>query len=154
MTAYLDRDGFRALTIAPGSYVDDAEASDPGWVLAQLTHWSAGIDARLRKRYAVPFASPYPERLLTWLAAIVTLRLYLKRGVDPTDAQFELVRLESENALAELKEAANSDTGLFELPLRADTTATGITKGAPKAFTQVSPYSPFDTQRDEAEFDP
>ena len=46
---------------APGGLVDALEAVDAGLDrLIQLEEWSAWIDSRLRKRYAVPFSEPYP----------------------------------------------------------------------------------------------
>ena len=86
---YLDLNGFKGLTVMPASDVDGIETSAPGWILGQLTYWSSQIDSRLAKRYAVPFPSPYPTAVTGWLARIVTQRLYIKRGVDSTDAQAE-----------------------------------------------------------------
>ena len=85
--AYLNIDGFKLLTLMPGVHVDAIETVSPGWVDAQLEQVSSWIDSRLRKRYAVPFVAPYPSAVTGWLARIVTVRGYLKRGVDSTDEQ-------------------------------------------------------------------
>jgi hypothetical protein len=52
----------------------------------------------------------------------------------------EIFRGQYEVAISELKEAANSRDGLFELPLRADVDSTGIAKGYPKSYTENSPF--------------
>lgn len=147
MTAYLDRDAFATLTTMPVEFVDDIEASTAGWVDAQLALWSAKIDSRLGKRYAVPFADPPPMAVKGWLAQIVTQRAYLRRGIDPTDPQMVTVAADAAEAWAEIKEAADAKDGLFDLPLRADTTATGISRGGTRSYTEASPYVGLQGQR-------
>ena len=145
--AYLDLAGFRGLTVAPSNVVDDIEAASAGWIDVQLAYWSKWIDARLLKRYQAPFASPYPVAVQGWLSRIVTLRCYLRRGVDPTDPQFAEIKGDAEKAEAEIKEAADAKEGLFELPLRADVDANGVTRGGPMAYSETSPYVWTDRQR-------
>ena len=147
MTAYLDRDAFANLTTMPVEFVDDIEASTAGWLDAQLGMWSAKIDARLSKRYATPFASPAPLAVQGWLAQIVTQRAYLRRGIDPTDPQMVTVAADAAEAWTEIREAAEAQNGLFDLPLRADTTATGISKGGTRSYTEASPYVGLQGQR-------
>lgn len=150
--SYLTVEEFEGLTVAPAGYVGDLEAVQPGWVLAKLTSMSRLIDARLRKRYAVPFSAPYPETVQHWLAKIATPDCYLKRGVDPTDAQFAAILEQAKEAWAEITEAANSENGLFDLPLIADAASQGgISKGAPLAYTETSPYIWRDIQREEGQ---
>lgn len=144
--AYLTTAQYRDRTVLPASYVDDVEANAPDWVQRALERKSRWIDARLRKRYAVPFASPVPETVLDWLARIVTLELLLKHGVDPTDLQFQAYRESAERAEAEVAEAANSETGLFDLPLLANVSASGIVHGGPFGYSEQSPYVGFDLQ--------
>ncbi len=146
--AYLDLTSFKALTIMPAADVDGIESVAPGWILGQLTYWSGWLDSRLRKRYAAPFALPYPEAVTGWLARIVTVRAYLKRGVDQTDEQFLSIKEDAAEAMEEIKEAADSVVGLFDLPLREDTTASGISRGGPFAYTEASPYVWTDVQAD------
>jgi len=140
--AYLDVTAFRALTLAPASYVDAIEVAHAGWLLGRLTHWSDRIDARLRKRYAVPFAaSPLTPPIITgWLEALVTFELYAKRGVDATDSQIVEMRQRFDATLAELKEAADSRDGLLELPLRSDNPTSAVTKAGPQGYSEASPY--------------
>jgi hypothetical protein len=139
--SYLTLAEYKLLSLLPAEFVDGVEDVEPGWVLAQLTQVSRlEIDGRLRKRYAVPFEAPVPEAVKAWVARIVDVRLMVRRGVDPQDVQFDLVREDATNAKAELKEAANGQDGLYELPLRADTADSGIVKGAPRSYSEASPY--------------
>jgi hypothetical protein len=56
------------------------------------------------------------------------------------------VQKAKDDALAWLKEAADAKDGLIDLPLRADTTASGISRGGPLAYTETSPYAWTDVQ--------
>lgn len=149
MAAYLDSAGLALLSVMPASYISELETTDPGWVDAQLESWSAWLDARLSKRYAAPFSAPYPFAVTNWLQRIVTHRCYLKRGVDPTDAQSAAIEKDANDAMAEVKEAADSESGLFDLPLN-NSRASAITKTAPLGYTEVSPYTWTTHQRDDA----
>jgi hypothetical protein len=147
MAAYLTLVEFKNLSVMPSGFVDEIEAVSPGWTLTQLTLESARIDARLSKRYAVPFDLPAPICVQGWLAKIVTESAYRKRGYDPTDAQGRMYVADRDTAIAEIKEAADAIDGLFDLPLRADLTASGISKGGPRAYSEQSPYVFTDAQR-------
>ncbi len=144
--AYLTKTTFAALTVMPSVDVDALEVVAPGWIDAQLDYWSGWIDSRLAKRYAVPFSSPPPDAVKGWLARIVTLRAYMKRGIDPNDAQFSEIKADADAAGVELKEAADSGEGLFDLPLREDTASSGIARGGPLVYSEASPYVSFDDQ--------
>ena len=126
----------------PQTDIDAVEGETPGFTNARLATHSAKIDTRLRKRYAVPF-SPlrvYPEAVLEWLTKIVTFELYLKRGVDPSDQSLALVKADKEQAEAELKEAADAQSGLFDLPVLDVGDSSAVTKGGPLCYTETSPY--------------
>ena len=148
MAAYLTIDQFKSLALCPASYVDDVETLEPGWTDAQLAFWSSMLDSRLAKRYATPFAPDSPPVIVQgWLARLVALRIYLKRGVDPEDAQVASIEADAVAAQAEIKEAADSKEGLFELPLRADAPgANGVTRGTPQSYSEQSPYTWMDIQ--------
>lgn len=149
-TPYLTLALFRLRTLMPQVDIDAVEAETPGFTLGRLTTHSAKIDTRLRKRYSVPFSSlvPYPEAALEWLTKIVTFELYLKRGVDPSDQSIALVRSDKEQAEAEVKEAADSKDGLFDLPTLDTADGSAVVKGGPLAYTETSPYVFADLQRE------
>jgi hypothetical protein len=155
MASYLTLAAFRLRTLMPQVDINVIEGETSGFTDARLATHSAKIDTRLRKRYAVPFSSltPYPEAVLEWLTKIVTFELYLKRGVDPADQSIALIRADKEQAEAELKEAADAVDGLFDLPLNDTKDGTAITKGAPLAYVETSPYVTFDLQRTDGRAD-
>lgn len=125
----------------PRADVDLVESDEAGYIDVQLEDWSREIDDRLRKRYAVPFTSPPPRIILRWLTVIVTPAVYRKRGANPNDPTLELFEKDKADALAELREAADSQNGLFEIPLRDDEPqGSGVTKASPRAYTETSPY--------------
>lgn len=145
--AYLTTSEFELRTIVPAAMLVEIETVTPGWLEAQLLTWSRWIDARLAKRYATPFGAPYPETVCGWLERLVAYRCYMKRGVDPNDQQIEQIKADRDAAMAEIAEAANAVDGLFELPLREETPERqGITKGAPIAYAEASPYVGFSKQ--------
>jgi hypothetical protein len=147
--SYLTVALFRTRSLMPGEDIDTLEVSQPGYLLAQLTAATARVDAQLRKRYAVPFAEPVPEIVLDWVTRKVTPRAYLKRGYNPSnDASFAAL-LSSDAALADAEIAAAADavSGLYDLPLRQDTTTSGISRGAPLGYSETSPYAWRDAQR-------
>lgn len=152
MAQYLDFDGFKGLATIPASFVEEVDAVAPKWVQGQLDYWARWIDSRLRKRYCAPFPAfdavpdPTPPAVQGWLARIVTVKVMLKRGVDPNDVQFELLREDYERALAEISEAANGEDGLFDLPIRTAEDPTAIAKGSPRFYSEQSPYVGNDVQ--------
>jgi hypothetical protein len=146
MAAYLTVAEFKTRAMMPPEYVDQIETRQAGWTLAQLEQFSRWIDSRLRKRYAVPFAEPYPEAVKSWLARLVTVRCFIRRGIDPTDLQFQMIEQDAKTTADEIREAAESQDGLFDLPLNGSTSATGISKGGPLVYSEQSPYVGFDLQ--------
>lgn len=151
MAAYLTLADFKLLSVIPPDYLDFIETSgpapQPGWTLAKLAAWSRWLDARLKKRYAIPLPSAtsadpnFPSVAQQWLCDLATFDAYLKRGIDPTDAQIQEIEKRYNAVKAEVQEAADAESGLFELPLRTDGTGQGVTKGAPLFATQTSPYT-------------
>lgn len=96
-------------------------------------------------------ATPVPEIVLGWLTTLVTYDLYRKRGVNPQDPQIELLVVEMTNVLAEIKEAADSRDGLFDLPVSEDEDS-AVTTGGPLGTSQTSPYVWTDVERAVGEF--
>jgi len=146
MPAYLDFVGFKARSTMPDTEVDRVEAKWPGWILQQLASYSSQLDDQLAKRYPVPFREPVPEAIKNWLERIVTPRCYFKRGVNPSDEQFQALSADAEAVWKQVALAADSNTGLYDLPLRQDTSESGITKGGPLVHSEQSPYSWTDAQ--------
>lgn len=149
MASYLTVAQFKLYSIIPDEDIATLQDRYPDFLITILTARSAWIDSRLRKRYAAPFEEPYPEAVKGWLAALATVPAYLKRGVDASDAQFTEVLNAKTIAEQEILEAANSETGLFDLPLRQDTTADGISKGEPLGYAEADPYTWTDLQEDD-----
>ena len=138
--AYLTQAQFQLYTLIPTEFVARVESQYPGFVDGQLEIQSAFIDARLRKRYDAPFKAPYSLVLQVWLARIVTMSIWLRRGFSPTDEDAKVYQDQYNQTLNELTEAANAETGYFDLPLRADTKATGIINAAPHVYSEAGPY--------------
>ncbi len=145
-TAYLTLAEFIQISVVPAQFIQEIEARTPGWVDQRLLMVSAFIDTRLAKRYAAPFESPYPLAVRDWVSKIVSVDVWLRRGVEPTDEEFAEFKLQSAQSYLDIKEAANSEIGLFDLPLRSDTNDSGIVRGAPMVTSQQSPYAWADEQ--------
>lgn len=146
---YLTVAAFRVRTTMLGEDVDRLEALYPGFLQANIDDESSWIAARLRKRYAVEgFDELTPGIVLKWTNAIVTLIAFDKRGFDSTSPEGQRTVAASDTAKAEVKEASESEEGLFDLPLRADVTSSGISQGGPLGYSQQSPYTFVDHQRD------
>ena len=153
VATYLDLDGFKGLTLMPEVFVLHVEKDTPGWITTQLEYWARWIDSRLRKRYASPFAAfdaapPTPASVQGWLARIVTVRVWLKRGIDTDDLQYSTIAADAVTAMAEVLEAADSDEGWFDLPLRTDEDGSAINRGHPRSYSEQSPFVFTDDQRE------
>lgn len=133
---------FKTLSVMPREDINALETSEPGFVAGQIWLIESEISDRLRKRYVVPFdpASP-PPTVIKWMVIKVTLACYQKRGWNAESAQDQQIFDAAVAADAQILEAANSETGLFELPLRADAPGTsGASKPAPFGYSEASPY--------------
>lgn len=133
-------DEFKDRTNMPVEFIEAIEAVRAGWTEKQIALAIAWIESRLRKRYAVPFDAPQPEAFLAWVTRLVTFEAWQRRGYDPADLSMAQAAEDAKTARDEVKEAADSKDGLFDLPLRADTTAQGIRKGGPLVYSEQSPY--------------
>jgi hypothetical protein len=118
----------------------------PGYIARRIAIVQSHIDSRLRKLYAIPFVAPIDEIVLGWITDIVTYDAYDKRGRNPQDAAMQAVEKKRDQAFAEIKEAANSKDGLFDLPLREDLQTSAISSGGPLAYAEQSPYTWADAQ--------
>ena len=130
----------------PGDFIDQLETITPGWLDNQLDRWSRHIDGRMRKRCVVPFETPTPLVILGWLADIVTVYAYRRLGVDQLDSQFASAEKDSDRTHAELKEAADGDIGLFDLPVK-EGEGSGFDKPVTRSYSEASPFVWRDKQR-------
>jgi hypothetical protein len=144
---YLTVEEFTIRATIPRSFVDDLERQEPGWVAMQLKQESGWINARLLKRYAVPFASPYPDTACYWLTLLVQAACLRRRGVNALDSGAIQWFEDEKAARLEVEKAANPENGTYELPLRDDTTAEGVTRKGPSGYAEHSPYAWTDQQR-------
>jgi len=145
---YLTVDRYKILALIPGGYVDEVENASPGFTDAAIATVSSWLDTQLRKRYAAPFQPPVPGIIEQWVTRIITPDLLAKRGVNATDEQFAYIVGRAESAEKEVQAAANSETGLYDLPLREDLTGSGIVFGGPHGYSEQSPYVYQDVQVD------
>ena len=100
---------FKARSILPQASVDLLEAQEPGFLQGALDDWQEEIEARLRKRYSTPFATPVPRTVLRWQTKLVTRDAYHKLGYNPSSQQDrDAVDGAAERCEAELKEAADA----------------------------------------------
>ncbi len=152
MSTPLNLAGWILRTIVPVDDVTALEASEPGYLTQRLASNWGWVKARLAKRYDVAkMELACPEICLSWLTALTTKDFYAKRGFNPSSASDESAILEAYNdAKAEVKEAADSKDGLFELPLAGTNDVTAITRGGPLGYSEVSPYVWQDVQFDTA----
>lgn len=144
--SYLDLAGFKSRSIMPSVDIDEVETAEPGFIDQALASRSKWIDAQLARRYVVPFASPYPEAVLDWLTRLVTPLAYNKRGINRSDQQFEEIKEQAKDVGLEVADAANSETGRFDLPLRSNVETSGIERGMPLVYSELSPYTDADMQ--------
>lgn len=147
-SAYLTVEEFKVASTMPSEDVDDLETRSPGWLANQLIVNSGRINARMSKRYAVPFTEPVPQIVKDWLSDIVTPLAFDKRGVNPEDPSYQTLLQYSKDAYDEMKETADSETGLFDLPLNNTAGgASAIVRGEPMAYSEPTPYGWLDEQR-------
>lgn len=144
--SYLDLAEYKKYSVLPSVDIDDVETVQAGWIDRKLRAVSYAVDARLRKRYSVPFASPYPDQVCDWVARLMDPLTLKKRGVDATDEQFLSIAEDAAMAREEIKEAADANEGLFDLPAVDTADASAISKGAPLGYSEASPYVGGDVQ--------
>jgi hypothetical protein len=138
--SYLDINEYKGYSVLPEVDIDDVEAIQAGWIARKLQATSRAIDARLRKRYSVPFAAPYPETVKDWTARLVDPLVLKKRGVDATDEQFHSIEVDAAAAREEIRETADATGGLFDLPISDNGDKSAISKGGPLGYSETSPY--------------
>lgn len=91
-------------------------AAGQSFVEKQCAIFESKLHDQLRNRYDVPFLQPN-DTAKGWIAVQVAFEVLRRTGVDPTDVMYGEYRDAAKLARDEITAAANSDTGLFELPL-------------------------------------
>jgi hypothetical protein len=132
-----------AVTYTAGVTVNSSvalnSASMQSGLTAQFPVGNYGSD----NQYAA--ATPVPEIVLDWLTVQVTADLYAKRGANPEDPQMQWLREDLTRVYEEIKEAADSKDGLFDLPTSEDLDS-AVTTGGPLGCSDGSPYAWQDRQ--------
>jgi hypothetical protein len=147
MPSYLTIAAYKTITTIDASVVDlcAAKGKDVGrWLELKSGH----IRARLVKRYAVDFndPGPPPDKIIEWLVLLVDILVWACAGGLPEGREDGWAKEAEKTTLDEIKEAADSETGLFELPLR-DTDPLGtsaINKGPPFVVAYNTGFDYFD----------
>lgn len=85
-------------------------------------------------------APPVPETVLQWLDWMVTSDVATRHGINPNDPLAVRIEANAARAEAQLEEAANTQTGLFDLPTSEDA-ASAIDTGGPRGYSEQSPYA-------------
>jgi hypothetical protein len=123
--------------------------STPNFVERRLDTAASWILARLRKRYNTKqIIDATPEIVLGWQEALVTLACFKRRGFNPSSAQDAEIVKAAEDAKLEIKEAADSNEGLFDLPILDSPDASAISKSSTFGYSEASAYAWTDVQRE------
>lgn len=151
--AYLNLVQFKRLSPLPPERIDSVEDKHSGFIEEVLEAYSQEIDARLAKRYPVPFANP-PAIVKRWLAAMATVDVLERIGVSAQDPDVERYYVERARSLDSLKEASDGEKGTYELTIAGASptspATSAIDRGAPLSYSEQSPYVAFDRQHDDA----
>lgn len=149
MSQYVQITDVKMLGSMPSEDIDQLETLYPGITNATATAVSGLFDSKLAKRYGAPFTAPYPDAIVFNVAREVAWRLWLKRGYNPSGQLDQSLEKDHLEAIAWLDEAANSQTGLVELPSKQDVLgASGaVNRGGPLAYHESSPWTWTDLQR-------
>jgi hypothetical protein len=143
MPSYLTLAAYRSITTLDGSIVDLCVAKGKD-VQRWLDLDSAHIRSRLVKRYAIDWTEvenqPAPDKIIQWLILLVDIPVCKCVGATPEGRVDDWVREDETRVNDELKEAADAENGLFELPLR-ETGASAIHIGVPHVVSYQMPWN-------------
>lgn len=146
MPAYLTLVQYRAITTLDGSIVDLCVAKGKD-VQRWLDLSSAHIRSRLVKRYLIDWTEvanqPVPDKIIEWLILLVDIPVCKCTGAVPEGRVDDWVREDEKRVNDELKEAADADNGLFELPLR-ETGPSAVYIGVPHVVASQMPWDYYD----------
>lgn len=88
---------------------------------------------------------PIPETILRWIRILWEWDAIAKAGRSPIAPELADFKEEVAEARAEIKEAADGEHSLFDLPVNEDSD-TAQTTGRPLGYSETSPYAAFDRQ--------
>jgi hypothetical protein len=149
MTSPLSLAEYKSITTINTSIVDVCAAKGKSvqtWLNLKWAH----VKSRLVKRYSVDFTAPgpVPEKIVEWLVVLVDIEVWKCVGGNPEGREDGWYDKDRDRVEAELKEAADADTGLFELPLRNTdpTGASAVSKGGPLVESFNTVHGWFDAQ--------
>lgn len=146
MPSYLTLAAYRSITTLDGSTVDLCAAKGKD-VQRWLDLDSAHIRSRLVKRYAIDWTEvanqPVPDKIIQWLILLVDIPVCKCAGATPEGRVDDWAREDQTRVNDELKEAADCENGLFELPLR-ETGASAIHIGVPHVVSYQMPWNYYD----------
>jgi hypothetical protein len=91
-------------------------------------------------------STPVPAIALGWLTQIVDVDVWIKRGTNPQDATIVDWKALRQEALDEIREAADSKDGLFELPTLDTLGDSAANHGGPLFYSETSPFVGADFQ--------
>lgn len=144
MSQYLTYDEVINLGCIPSEYVDELDTTDPGIVLKVVQHVSGVFDSYLQKRYETPFQSDkIPDGLKEQLAQVVSFKLYMRRGFNPSSTQDQYIKDLYTEAMDWLVKASK---GEIELDRFADQTP-DLDEMGPFVYADAGPYTWVDQQK-------
>lgn len=140
---------FQKMTFMDPAGVAAVVANRPDFLEARGDALYDTIMARLRKRYDVAAMAANPPTIVKlWWVALLTRDAYGARGYDPSAADDEKsIHGAAEAAEKAILEAADSEKGMYDLPLLATNTGSGVSRGGPLAYSETSPYVGMTNQR-------
>lgn len=148
MPSPLSAASYRSTTTIPGSLVDRCASSGKSVQTWLNIHWSH-IKTRLVKRYAVTNdfqGGDVPEKIVEWLTTLTDIDVWKCVGGIPEGREDGWADKDRERVESELKEAANADEGLFELPTK-NSSALGdsaVNKGGPHVVAYSTAFTYWD----------
>lgn len=93
--------------------------------------------------------TPVAEIALGWLVSMVDVDVWDRRGANAQDPTIARYVAKVEKAETQIAAAANSQEGLFELPLNDAESASAVQHAGPLSYSEASPYVGADRQERE-----
>jgi hypothetical protein len=140
--SYIEFQRYRTLSELPKGRIDTFEKREPGIILAKLEQNSRLVEDRLRHKYTIPF----PERHSTiegWIVGLTDPWLLNQIGYDSQDNDpipGRIDKLETK-VHEDLTDATDPASNKWNLPRKDGKDPTAISKGAPRAYSENSPYT-------------